>query len=181
VIDYFLKHEPSYKLRGLTRNPTSKSAVTLSKEGVDVVQADLDDLETLKAAFSGATAIFAYTAFNVILSSQEAVEKFQLGKVAFLGQAAYEIELRQGKNIADAAAGVPELHRLVWSTLSNAKKWSNGQYQHVYHFDAKAAVTDYMVGLKGLEGKVSTVQMGFFADNVARLTDLLGLKKVRSS
>jgi hypothetical protein len=117
----------------------------------------------------------------VILSSQEAVEKFQLGKVAFLGQAAYEIELRQGKNIADAAAGVPELHRLVWSTLSNAKKWSNGQYQHVYHFDAKAAVTDYMVGLKGLEGKVSTVQMGFFADNVARLTDLLGLKKVRSS
>jgi hypothetical protein len=38
-----------------------------------------------------------------------------------------------------------------------------------------------MIGLKGLEGKVSTLQMGFFADNVARLTDLLGLKKVRSS
>ena len=56
-------------------------------------------------------------------------------------------------------------------------KWSNGKYKNVYHFDSKAAVTDYLLGLKGLEGKVSTIQTGSFANNAATFPELFGFSK----
>jgi len=41
----------SYKIRGLTRNPNSPKAVELSKRGVEVVKADINDGESLVEAF----------------------------------------------------------------------------------------------------------------------------------
>ena len=80
---------------------------------MEIVQANLDDVESLKKAFVDANAIFAYTAFDDIAFSKSAMDAFQSGGVAPLSKAAHGIELQQGKNIADAAAGVPELERLV--------------------------------------------------------------------
>jgi uncharacterized protein YbjT (DUF2867 family) len=41
----------TYKIRGLTRNPNSEKAAALSKRGVEVVKADINDGESLVEAF----------------------------------------------------------------------------------------------------------------------------------
>lgn len=179
VVEYFLQHKKDYTIRGLTRNPASDNASALSKKGVEMVQASLDDLESLKKAFAGANAIFAYTAFGDIVSSQGVMEEFKSGKVATLGQAAFGIELQQGKNVADAAASIQGVEKLVWSSLPHIAKWSGGKYKHALHFDAKAEVADYMRSLKGLEGKVNTVELGVFADDPVKIPDIFAPKKVR--
>ena len=46
VIDYFQSQEPSWLIRGLTRNPASDTAVKIAKSGVDIVKADLNDVES---------------------------------------------------------------------------------------------------------------------------------------
>lgn len=127
VINYFQSQEPSWSIRGLTRNPASDSAVQIGKSSVDIVKADLNDVGSLKTAFKGANYIFAYTDFAGIVGSPEVMGKFQTGELtAPVGAGAYKIELQQGKNIADAAASIPELERLVWSALPGVKRLSKG-------------------------------------------------------
>ena len=78
----------------------------------------------------------------------------------------YELEKQQGKNIADAVATVKGLERFVWSSLSNASKWSGGKYTGVYHFDSKAHVVDYINSQHPkLAEKMSILQMGLFVTN----------------
>ena len=71
VIKYFQEHKPSWKLRGLTRNPSSAAARECAKSGVEIVQADYNDVDSLKVAFVGATAIFAYTDVLGLLTSPQ--------------------------------------------------------------------------------------------------------------
>lgn len=42
---------PGWKVRAVTRNPQSESAKKLAERGIEVVQADMDDEESLKKAF----------------------------------------------------------------------------------------------------------------------------------
>jgi uncharacterized protein YbjT (DUF2867 family) len=51
------------KVRALTRNQQSEKAKVLTGMGVEVMQADLDDLESLKRAFAGAYGAFCVTNF----------------------------------------------------------------------------------------------------------------------
>jgi putative NADH-flavin reductase len=60
VIDRFLK-DPEYKVRGVSRDPTTKSSQALVARGVEVVQGDLLDLESLKAALKGANVVYGIT------------------------------------------------------------------------------------------------------------------------
>ena len=62
VIKAFLQR-PEWRLRGLTRNPNGARAKELSSQGVEIVAADINDVKTLSAVFSGAAAIFAVTDF----------------------------------------------------------------------------------------------------------------------
>ena len=43
-----------FRVRALTRKPGSDAARALADRGADIVQADLDDIESLKGAFDGA-------------------------------------------------------------------------------------------------------------------------------
>jgi NAD(P)-dependent dehydrogenase (short-subunit alcohol dehydrogenase family) len=179
VVNYFQSQEPSWSIRGLTRNPASDAAVKIANSGIDIVKANLNDVESLKAAFKGANYIFAYTDFAGIIGSPEVMGKFQAGELEVtVGMAAYKIELQQGKNIADAAASVPELERLVWSALPGVKRLSKGKYEKVYHFDAKADAFDYMLGVKTLQDKASAVHLGAFMTNAVSGLDLFKLLKV---
>jgi hypothetical protein len=179
VINYFQSQEPSWSIRGLTRNPASDSAVKIAKSGVEIVKADLNNVESLKTAFKGANYIFAYTDFAGIVGGPEVMGKFQTGELtAPVGAGAYKIELQQGKNIADAAASIPELERLVWSALPGVKRLSKGKYEQVYHFDAKADAFEYMLGIKTLQEKVSAVHLGAFMTNAVSGLDLFKLLKV---
>lgn len=46
-----LLENPSYRIRGVTRNASSEKAKALSAKGVEVVTADVNDIESLKKAF----------------------------------------------------------------------------------------------------------------------------------
>jgi hypothetical protein len=179
AIKYFQQYEPSWHIRGLTRTPQSKAALALAGSGVEIVAADLNDIDSLKSAFKGATFIFAYTDFSGIVRGPEVMGKFQAGELAPpIGSESYRIELQQGKNIADAAATVPELDRLVYSALPGVKQLSNGKYLQVFHFDAKAEAFEYMLGLPELKDKASAVHMSAFVTNAVNGLDLFKLWKV---
>ncbi|KAK4553257.1 hypothetical protein LTR86_009557 [Recurvomyces mirabilis] len=177
VIHWFQQHESTWRIRGLTRDPSSEAATSLAESGIEMVKADLFDLDSLKAAFKGANYIFAFTDFGALM--KDALARFHAGEIAApIGAGTYRLEALQGRNIADAAAMIPELERLVFSTEPNVKRLSGGKYGHVYHFDAKAVGLEYMLSLEALKGKVSAVMLGVFVASVKKIQHLWGLKMV---
>ncbi|MDD5360626.1 MAG: NmrA/HSCARG family protein [Ignavibacteria bacterium] len=114
-----------FKVRAITRNPKSEKAVDLLQQGAEVVQADLDNSDSLKKAFSGVYGIYAVTNFWEHFSAEK--------------------EVMQIKNIAQAAKSSDAEH-VVWSTLEDTRKWVHlddnrmptlaGKYK-VPHFDGK--------------------------------------------
>ncbi|KAK4213097.1 hypothetical protein QBC37DRAFT_181468 [Rhypophila decipiens] len=125
-------NNPAYHIRALTRNPSSSSAQALSAQGLEVVAADVNDLSSLKKAFSGSNIIFGLTNFFEPFMAHNSPTK------------AMEVEYQQGVNLALAAASTLDtLEHYIWSTLPDAKAVSNGKFL-VPHFDAKARIDDYI-------------------------------------
>lgn len=165
VASTFLQ-DPEWRIRGLTRDPQSSTAQALSSKGIEIVQADLHDPSSLVNVFKGANLVFSVTDFwkPCFVPANQARAK-ELGKS--IGQYAYELELEQGKNIADAVAKeVDSLDNVgfVASTLCNARKSSNGKYQELWHFDGKADVFPDYVEEKypELAKKTSYLHTGYF-------------------
>lgn len=136
VVDALL--ERGAAVRGLTRDPESASARTLSDRGVSVVAADLDEPETLRAAFSDVEGVFAMTTFASARGTEGEVE--------------------HGKAIGDAAAaaGVPHL---VYSSVGGAERNTG-----VPHFESKWQIEQY---LGSLDLSLSVIRPTFFMDNFA--------------
>ncbi len=65
----FLK-DTRFNVRGLTRDPLSTASKVLAEQGVEIVKADLHDVESLKSAFKGANVIFSVTQYCTYLSSK---------------------------------------------------------------------------------------------------------------
>jgi uncharacterized protein YbjT (DUF2867 family) len=59
VIDALLNQR--IPIRAVTRNPKGDKARTLAERGVEVVHEDLEDVDSVQAAFDGAAAAFAMT------------------------------------------------------------------------------------------------------------------------
>lgn len=130
-----------------------------------MVRADINDAASLTAAFQGAYAIFAVTDFWAAFFDPES-RASAAKKGVTINEHAHDVEVAQGKKIADAAAGIGTLERFVYSALSDVRKWSGGKYRWVWHFESKAKVVEYVRGkLPGLAEKMSTVQVGFYATN----------------
>lgn len=53
------------------------------------------------------------------------------------------LEIQQGKNLADAAKETGVQH-YIWSSLPHVSKLTKGVLKHVYHFDSKAQVEEYV-------------------------------------
>jgi uncharacterized protein YbjT (DUF2867 family) len=111
--------------RAITRNVNSDKAKALSSKGVEVVQADADDIESLKKAFKGAYGAFCVTNYWEYLSPEK--------------------EKAQAKNMAEAAKDAKVSH-VVWSTLEDSREWiplddnrmpTLMDNYKVPHFDAK--------------------------------------------
>ncbi|KAL7944036.1 NAD(P)-binding protein [Trichoderma barbatum] len=163
VANVFLS-APGWQVRALTRNTSSAKAQALAARGAEVVAADMDVPSTLEAAFRGAHAIFAVSDFWGLYGDPANKDKPKQGQPLNIWAADYEVQ--QLKNTIDAAAKVDTLERFVFSSLSNATKWSNGKYTHVYHFDSKARAEDYGKELyPDLWAKTSIYQAGFFLSN----------------
>lgn len=126
VIDAVLAHPAlteRYGLRGITRNLTSSSAKALTAKGVELVQADLDDPESLQRAMKDSHGVFAVTDYWHLHSRAR--------------------EVQQGKNVFLAAQASGVKH-LVYSTLPNVSALSGGKFAGVHHFDGKAEVAAFI-------------------------------------
>ncbi|KAJ5633195.1 hypothetical protein N7490_009534 [Penicillium lividum] len=163
VANVFLK-EPGWKVRALTRNTSSTKSQALAARGAEVVQVDIDIPTTLLTAFEGANAIFAVSDFWGLYGDPANKDKPQPGQP--LNVWVHEHEIQQLKNIIDAAAKVPNLERFIFSSLSDATKWSKGKYTRVYHFDSKAKAAEYgRETYPDLWAKTSIYQAGLFLSN----------------
>ncbi len=117
--------DSSFSVRALTRNVNSDKAKELASMGAEVVQADVDDVESLKQAFAGAYGAFCVTFFWEHFSPEK--------------------EGAQVKAMAQAAKAAG-LQHVIWSTLEDTRKWIPlsddrmptlmDKYK-VPHFDAK--------------------------------------------
>jgi len=155
VVREFLK-DPTWKIRAVTRNVSSDTAKALAAKGVEVVTANIDDVPSLVAAFSGATAIYSLTNFWEHI--------FPLG----FAEAA-NTDYRQGVNLAQAAAQTKTLEHYVWATLPSAGKMSGGKAE-VPHTDSKAEVDVYIrEKLPELAKKTTYLWHGFYITNLAYL------------
>ncbi|KAJ5910489.1 NmrA-like family protein [Penicillium tannophilum] len=155
VADTYLLNA-DWKIRGVTRNPESDKAKQWAAKGVEIVKGDLDDVVSLKRAFVGADVIFGVTDFWTIFQDPESQTKKKPGQE--LVEYCYEVELQQGKNIADAAAAVPDLFRYIFSSMANATTSSSGKYDKLYHMNSKAEAAVYAQSLPTLAGKFSQIQ-----------------------
>ncbi|KAK4686160.1 hypothetical protein P7C73_g3972, partial [Tremellales sp. Uapishka_1] len=101
------KAKAAFRIRGITRDASKPAAKALEAKGVEMVSADLGDKASLVKAFEGAAAVFAVTDYWNTMNK--------------------DIEVQQGKNLADAAkeAGVGHY---VWSSLINVTKSEIGEY-----------------------------------------------------
>jgi hypothetical protein len=165
VADLFLR-EPGFQVRGITRDPSKPAAQEWAKKGVELVKGELDDIESLKKAFSGAQYVFGTTDFWSNFQQSSTHERAaKEGRTP--NEVAYDLEVAQGKNLIDAVASTTSsIERFVLSTLSDAKKLSNGKITFNLHFDAKAPTRYYLQdAYPELAKKTSYLQLGSFASN----------------
>jgi uncharacterized protein YbjT (DUF2867 family) len=108
-----------WAVRALVRDPATRRAGDLAALGARLVTGDLDDPESLRAATRGVHGVFSV----------------QPGDPA--------LEVRQGRNVADAAAAAGVAH-LVYSSVGGADR-----APAVAHFETKAEIEAYLdeVGL----------------------------------
>lgn len=147
VINYVLKDSElskKYRLRAVTRDTSKPVAKALEQKGVEVVQGDLDDIESLKRALRG-----SHTVFAVTLSVYDGGTKTR--------------EVAQGKAIADVAVAAGAKY-LIFSGLPHVSNISGGKYRRVDGFDGKAEVEEY---IRTLPIKSAFYHPGSFMQNFA--------------
>lgn len=148
-----LLDSPEYTLRAVTRNTESDAAKTFAARGVEVVRADINDVGSLREAFTGSHAVFAATNFFEALPTL-GIEK------------SMEVETRLGKNLADAAASTESLEHYVWSTLPNSRKNSGGKVV-VPYYESKNRVDDYIkTQHPQLLRRTTFLWLGWYASNM---------------
>ncbi len=110
--------EAGYKVRALTRNPSSQAAKKLQDSGAEIVVGDMLHEESLAKALKGVNVVFSMT-------------------TSF--QSTHENEVKQGINMVDAAKAAGVSH-FVFTSVASADK-STG----IPHFDTKYEVEQYLV------------------------------------
>ena len=111
-----------WKVRALTRDINKPAAQELASLGAELMAGDMDNRAELDAAFTGAYGVFS-------------VQNFWLPNVGFEG------EIRQGKNVADAAKAAGVRH-LVYSSVGAAHR---GMGQK--HFESKWMIEQHLPSL----------------------------------
>ena len=140
-----------FSVRAITRNPEGERGRELTRLGVDVVAADLDDPKSVRRAFRGAYGAFCVTNFW---------EHFSV-----------EREVAQGRAQAEAVAAEGVRHA-IWSTLEDTRKLVplgdqrmptlQGKYK-VPHFDGKGEVDQYF---RATGAPVSYLAVSFYWENL---------------
>ena len=139
----------------------------MATEGVELIKADLDDKHSLPPAFEDANVIFSNTDFFVPFQNAIGSKEITGGRTIY--EYAYDTEVAQGSNIAEAASSptvLKTLERFIYSSLSDASKWSGGKYKHIYHFDCKAETIRIIQSrFPAVAERMSLVQIGHYVTN----------------
>jgi len=139
-----------FAIRALTRNAHSSKALELARLGAEVVEADIENVDSLKRAFAGAWGAYCVTFFWDHFSP--AREKAGAAAMA-------------------RAAKHAGLQHVIWSTLEDTRQWvplsddrmpTLMDWYKVPHFDAKAEANGYFTEL-GLP--VTFLLTSFYWDN----------------
>ncbi|OSS47190.1 hypothetical protein B5807_09880 [Epicoccum nigrum] len=150
-----MKNETNWKVKALTRNPTSDAAKKLADEGIEVLQGDFDDEASLRCAFKGAHAVFAVTNWWEHLAQGKTQDE------------AGKIEEEQGMKLARAAASTESLEHYIWSTTPSAKRRFNGKLL-TPHMDYKADVDARIKSeLPALAAITTYLYFGYYPQNMA--------------
>ena len=112
--------QEGWKVRALTRRPDRPEAAALATLGSDVVQADMEDVESLRRAFEGAYGVFSVQ--NGLVSG-------------------FDREVVQGRNVADVANHVGVAH-LVYASAGTGQRGTG-----IASWEAKVDIEDHMRGL----------------------------------
>jgi uncharacterized protein YbjT (DUF2867 family) len=110
-----------WRIRALTRNPRGRVAADLAKRGVEVVQGDMDDVDTLKKSMKGVYGVFSVQDFWTVGARREVL---------------------QGKNVADAARAAGIGH-FVYSSVGGAERNSG-----ISHWETKWEVENHVRTLR---------------------------------
>jgi uncharacterized protein YbjT (DUF2867 family) len=109
-----------WRVRALTRNPKSEKAQTLSALGAEVLLADMDKPNSLLPVFEGAYGVFSVQ--NPVICGVEG-------------------EIRQGKNVAEAARQAGVQH-LIYGSAGTGFKGTG-----IPSWESKLVIEDYMKSL----------------------------------
>lgn len=136
-----LLKDKRFQVRCVTRNTESPKAQALASLGAEIVQASLDDPDTLPGVLSGCHGVFGVTSYEFNA----------------------ERETKQGKALVDAckAAGV---QHLVFSLLESVE---DAMGIKVEHFDSKGEVEKYMFA-SGIP--CTSVRYSFYMENLLGMT-----------
>ena len=144
------REDDEFSVRALTRRPDSDAARGLADAGAQVVQADLDEPESVRRGFQGAYGAFCLTNFWEHFSPEK--------------------EKEQAHTMAQAAEAEGVEH-VIWSTLEDMRVWvplsddrmpTLMEHYKVPHFDAKGEADRYF-----MEGgaPATCLRTSFYWDN----------------
>lgn len=140
-----------YAIRAITRDPKGEKARKLAELGAEVVAANLDDVDSVRAAFRGAHGAFCVTAFWEHFS----VEK-ELAQASAMARAAKE------ENVAHAIWSTLEDTRALVPLTDNRMPTLQGKYK-VPHFDGKGEANHYFTDLSV---PTTLLHTSFYWDNL---------------
>lgn len=143
--------DTEFAVRAITRNTGSDKARELAGKGAEVIQADLDNKDSLVKAFKDAYGVFGVTNFWEHFSPEK--------------------ETEQARNIAKAAEEAQVKH-VIWSSLEDTRKWSKmddpsipvlQEKYKVPHFDSKGESEAFFLES---DAPVTILRTSFYWDNM---------------
>ncbi|KAJ5670393.1 uncharacterized protein N7477_005756 [Penicillium maclennaniae] len=140
-----LLKNPSFKVRALTRNPSSDASQALASQGAEIRQADGFDKKSMRAAFAGSWGIFV----NINSDDKSIKEK---------GLTEFDL----GKTIVDAAAEAGVRH-FIFSSGPNSLEITNGKVK-MNAAQNKYDIEQYIRGVGCFE-TVSFICVAWFLEN----------------
>jgi len=106
-----------WKLRALTRTPGNAAAQDLARQGIEVVQGDLEDLTSLERAVRGVYGVYSVQDFWAVGAKRE---------------------VQQGKNLADAAKKAGVAH-FIYSSVGGVERNSG-----IDHWQSKWQIENHI-------------------------------------
>lgn len=143
-----------FTVRAITRNASSDKARELAQRGAEVVQADIDDVESIRKALEGAYGAYFVTFYWDHFSPDK--------------------EMAEARNMVQAAKEIGLKHA-IWSTLEDTRQFvplsdnrmpTLMEKYKVPHFDGKGEATHYFTDA-GIP--VTFLYTSFYWDNLVTL------------